>query len=189
MPDPIRFEVNANKAMQIMKKLEPQAAKALQDEMKAILLPVTDKAKALVPNVALSRWSKYGWRRIGSMASKDYLVWNPSKVKSGFRVMIGRMKKSGTTKYASVAVMRNMNPSGSIFELAGIRSDSKSNAFVKGLETSGFGLSGSRANGRLLHEAWLGMSVGERHKYEQQIAGVFARLQAETNDALNKGLG
>lgn len=184
MADPIRFEVNAQKAMQVMKKLEPAAAKALQDEMREILKPVVEKAKDEVPNVALSRWQKYGWRRRGSIAGKDFLVWNPAKVKSGFRVMIGRMKKSGTTKYASVAVIRNMNPSGSIYELAGVRSASKDSPFVKGLITSGHG-----PGPRLLHKVWLDMPVSERHKYEQQIAGVFARLQQETNDALNRGLG
>lgn len=171
--------------MRIMKELDKEAARGVKKEMKDILKPVIDQAKSLVPKVALSHWQKYGWNRRGNR--DDVIKWNPSSVKAGYRMTIGAMKRSGTTKYRGVAIMRNANAGAAIFELAGIKSTSADSSFVLGLEHSGHPPAGKY--GRLLHAVWYNMTASQKHAYEMQIAAMFKRIEAQTQALLNKELG
>jgi hypothetical protein len=181
MADDLNVEIDAKKALRLLKLLDNEARKELEKELKGIMKPLTEEAKKEVPAVALSQWQKYGWRRRGSMASKDYILWNPARVKSGFRVAFGRLKRSGTSKYQSVVVVRNANPAASIFELAGRKTPGSK--FVKGLHNSGHG-----AEPRLLYRVWDRQTMNSKHYFERQVARVMNKLEATVQAKLNERL-
>jgi len=179
--DDLSVFINAQKALRILKLLDNDARKSLEKELKGILKPVADEAKSKVPSVALSQWSKYGWRRRGSLSSNDLVLWNASKVKSGFRVALGRLKRSSTTKYSSVVVVRNTNPAAAIFELAGRRTPGSK--FVRGLMNSGHG-----PEPRLLYRVWDSKTMNDKHHYEKQVADVMRKLEMTVQAKLNENL-
>lgn len=77
--------------------------------------PIIERAKEFVPEVPLSNWKKYQWRRRGE--GENALQWDANTVKKGFKLRAG--KKSSYTNKKALLQFRSLSGQGTIFEIAG----------------------------------------------------------------------
>jgi len=98
-------------ALKALQKADPELRKAVIKDMKSAAAPLEVAARALVPARPLTNW--YGWRG----------GFDQSKAQKGIKVAFrgGKVKgKSGD--HFPLLSLRQTNPSGAIFEMAGRKS-------------------------------------------------------------------
>ncbi len=110
MPTEVKGAVELRKAL---RAFTPDLAKETQQEIAAILKPITAKARGFVPSTApLSGWAK---SNNGTWGNR---VWSSSEAKRGigYKTTPSKPNRSG---FRSLARIVNASPSGSIYETAG----------------------------------------------------------------------
>ncbi len=110
MPTEVKGAVELRKAL---RAFTPDLAKETQQEIAAILNPITAKARGFVPSTApLSGWAK---SNNGTWGNR---VWSSSEAKRGigYKTTPSKPNRSG---FRSLARIVNASPSGSIYETAG----------------------------------------------------------------------
>ena len=158
----------------LMREVEPELLKELDREIKAILTPIRDRARSLVPaSPPLSNWNR-SVNRPGSRPSYspwgrrwDYgrLEWNASEAKSQIVVRAGGQRKRGEVTRA-IYQLRSNNAAAAVFEIMG---RGKSNtSMVRNVRRS----HGGSSPGRILYRAW------ESHRSEKTVDRVRATIKS-----------
>lgn len=98
---------NVAKARRMMQRYAPEVKKALDKANREAAAPLVNLARNNVPTLPLS-----GWQR-------GRLAYNQAEIKKGIKVKSG--KRSRRSPWSAVTQLRNDNPAGAIFELAGTK--------------------------------------------------------------------
>jgi len=113
MPTEVKGAIELRKAL---RQFTPDLAKETQQEIAAILKPITAKARGFIPSTApLSGWAK---SNNGTWGNR---VWSSSEAKRGigYKTTPSKVNRSG---FRSLARIVNASVSGSIYETAGRKS-------------------------------------------------------------------
>ena len=135
-----------DKFKKLLKEADPELRKQMDQEIKSFLTPVSSLAKSKVPGHVLSGWEpdvEVG----GKWAAK---AWDKNKVEKGITVRQGGTRRRGSATRSAWRIA-NLSAAGSIYELAGRKSDGKTPAgktFVEMLKQRGGEPS------RLIWRAW-----------------------------------
>ena len=105
-----------NDLKKILAKVDPDLRREMDREIRDILKPVALRAKEYVPRVALSGWRQSeGAVRFGAARMP---AWNYQGIVRNIKVLQGGKRLKGSAR-SSVWRIRNQEPSGAVFELAG----------------------------------------------------------------------
>lgn len=153
-----------------LREFDKQAAAEIRKGLQKAAEPIKTRAQDMVPTVALSQWSRYGW------SNRD---WSQPTVKKGIAVSLSgrRARGAGTTSFVAII---NRNAAGAIYELAG-RSNG-GNRLDKGLQASGRGPAS-----RLIWKAFDDMNGDQR--VEQEVQKVMTLAQSKLQAAINSAGG
>ena len=162
---------NYDKFKNELKDFSPQLRRAMDKEIRGVLTPVVDRAKALVPDQPLSGWN-YGTDRY---APSRLPFWDPSRARQGIKIKQGGRRRTG---YAEQAAWRlsNMDGAAAAFELAGRRKPG--NILGESLLRAGMG-----KPRRLLWRAWY------ESKAWKTANTTIRELVAKYEKELQRGLG
>lgn len=130
------FNISVDGADQVMKAIRavaPDLDKNLKDKLKTIGQEIVVAAKQRVPSESpLSNWeyvpkadpnwaTKWNARERGlRVRAGGFPQYAPGKIKSGIRSQIGKPKGA---RHGGVLYVKNVDPAGSIFEVAGRKND------------------------------------------------------------------
>lgn len=126
----------------VMSKVDPDLRREMDREIRSILKPIANRAKNLVPVTALSRWMSSDTAVRAGAARMP--AWNYEGIVRNIKVVQGGKRLKGSARSA-VWRIRNQEPSGAVFELAG-RGPSR-HSFVKAMRKHG-------EPSRLIWRAW-----------------------------------
>jgi hypothetical protein len=159
----------ASATVRELRKFDKEAATEIRKGLQNAAEPIKSRAQGMVPGVALSQWSRYGWSK-GD--------WSQGAVRKGIAVSLSgrRSRGSGTTAFVAIV---NRNAAGAIFELAGRLGN---NRLDRGLQASGHG-----AASRLIWRAFDEMNGDSR--VESEVQRVMTIAQAKLQAALNRAGG
>jgi hypothetical protein len=148
--------------------VDKKLAAELRKQLYQAAQPVANKAKELVPDPALSGWTKSDWPR-------DGVRWNTTEVRKGIRVAVRTTsrRKHQTSNWIGIV---NTSAAGAIYELAGRR---KSNPLDQALKNKGLGTAS-----RLVWRAWDTIGQATQRKIEQDLDTAIARIESEANRRL-----
>jgi hypothetical protein len=104
---------DAAKARRLLKEHAPKALNALDKANREAAVPIINYAKSITPSgdLPLSGWA----------GGTGRLKWRTADVQKGFKFRAG--KKSSFSDYRALLQFRSLDPAGSIFEIAGRKSD------------------------------------------------------------------
>jgi hypothetical protein len=117
--------VGLREALKAMRSLQPKLEKELKREIKQLLVPIVNSARAYVPMTisGLSNWSdtnKYGkiTAKSSSFRVGNFPLYNPSEIKKGItsEVFPSKPNRSG---FVSLVRILNKSRAGAIYETAG----------------------------------------------------------------------
>jgi len=136
---------NYDKFKNELKAFDPKLRRAMDKEIRGVLSPIADRARALVPDQPLSNW-KYGVGRYPENSDGNGLpYWDPSRARKGIVVKQGGRRKTGSAEQAAWRIS-NLDGAGAAFELAGRK---KKNVLSESLLSANLG-----KPRRLLWRAW-----------------------------------
>jgi hypothetical protein len=162
----------------LMRELEPETVREMDREIKAILTPIRDRARSLVPTMPpLSGWGR-SVARPGSRPSYspygkrwDYarLEWNTSEARSNIVVGVGGRRKRGEVTRAAYQ-LRSNNAAAAVFEIMG---RGKGGVAMARNVTR---LHGRPSPGRILYKAW------DEHRADRVVDKVRGTLKKYESD-------
>lgn len=149
--------------------VDKKLAAELKRELYKAVQPVAVKAKELVPDPALSGWTKSDWPR-------DGVRWDTIQVRKGIYVSLRTTmrRKSLVSNWIGIV---NMSAAGAIYELAGRRNGN--NPLDKALKNKGLGQAS-----RLVWRAWDAIGPETQRKIERNLDQSIARIESEANRRL-----
>lgn len=153
-----------------LREFDKEAAAEIRKGLQKAAEPIKSRAQSMVPTIALSQWSRYGW------GNRD---WAQPAVKRGIAISLSGRRARGSSTTSFVAIV-NRNAAGAIYELAGRKSGG--NRLDKGLQASGHG-----SASRLIWRAFDEMRGDQR--VEQEVERVMTLAQAKLQSAINSAGG
>lgn len=149
--------------------VDKKLAAELRKQLYQAVQPVANKAKELVPDPALSGWTKSDWPRQG-------VRWDTVKVRKSIRIAARTrsQRKSVTSNWIGII---NNDAAGAIYELAGRRN--ANNPLDKALRNKGLG-----GASRLVWRAWDAMGRQTQSDIERNLDRAIARIESEANRRL-----
>jgi hypothetical protein len=149
--------------------VDKKLAAELRKELYAAAQPVANKAKELVPDPALSGWTKTDWPR-------DGVRWDTVKVRKGIRVAARTTSRRKFVTSNWVGIL-NTDAAGAIYELAGRRNGN--NPLDRALRNKGLG-----GASRLVWRAWDAVGPETQRKIERDLERAITRIESEANRRL-----
>lgn len=107
---------NYDEFKKALKEFDPKLRKAMDAEIRALLRPILNEAKSLVPDQPLSNW-KYGNERY---QPSRLPYWNPATARAGLKIQQGGRRRTGSADQAAWR-LSNLDGAAAAFELAGRR--------------------------------------------------------------------
>lgn len=169
----------------LMRELEPELLKTMNDEIRRRLNPVRDRAKNLTPtSLPLSRWkkphnpySRPSYSPYGRRWDYDRLRWDTTEARRQIVVRQRSRRTRGSVNRTLWQIQSN-NPANAVFELMG---RGKSNVNM-------IGNVGKKhpGTGRVLYRAW-DQSGGD--KIEARVVATIRRYEKEFNRRLDAAGG
>lgn len=153
---------NVAKARRMMQRYAPEVKKALDKANREAAGPLVNLARNNVPDTPLS-----GWRR-------GRLAYNQAEVKKGIKVKAG--KRSRRSPWSAVTQLRNDNPAGAIFELAGTKTTSGN--FVDNLNAK-------YPLGSVTRVIWKAIKDYPVRKYQDQVLQNYAEAEKQLQQILD----
>lgn len=149
--------------------VDKKLAAELRKQLYQAAQPVAAKAKELVPDPALSGWTRSDWPR-------DGVRWNTTEVRKGIRVAVRTTMRRKFLVSNWIGIL-NMSAAGAIYELAGRRNGN--NPLDKALKNKGLGQAS-----RLVWRAWDAIGPETQRSIARDLDRAIARIESEANRRL-----
>lgn len=126
-----------------LNKYTPDLYKEMNKEIKAVMIPVRNKARGFVPSTALSGWV----HGTGRWETKKY---DPTIIKKSIYYSQGKTK-SMRNGWRSAYYVANGSAAGAIYEVAKVAHSPQGQHFI---DSMGDRTGAGKKNGRLIYRAW-----------------------------------
>ena len=126
MADQSKITISGVKEMRAaIKKAEPEMLKALDKQVRQAILPVLAEARNLIPDdPPMSGWNITPAEKGRVRGGAGWPAWDAAAARKGIKQKNGARRKKGRTNSALITV-RNEDAAGSIYEIAGRKSNGK----------------------------------------------------------------
>lgn len=169
----------------LMRELEPELLKNMNDEIRRRLNPIRDRAKMLTPvSRPLSRWktphqpgSRPSYSPYGRRWDYGRLQWDTTQARQQI-VVRQRSRRTRGSVNRTLWQLQSNNPANAVFELMG---RGKSNVNMVGNVSRKH-----PGTGRVLYRAW---DQGNGDKIEKQVVDTIRRYEKEFNRRLDAAGG
>jgi len=158
---------NVRSVQNLLKEFAPDLRRQMDRQVRKVIEPISNRARGMVPEMALSRWKPQGQGQWGQR-----LRYDASDARRGIRVGTGGKARGLTGTQLFAYSLLQANAAGAVYEVAGRRS-SGVNSFVSNLNRKHGGAS------RAIWRAW--DSTSGDSQVQNEVLDVVAATITEYN--------